>query len=257
VCQRRPAGAEARAAPCRRAHAPAPPPAGAATDPAPCPLPPGLLGRCLPHTAAACPIPLPPPPGAAHLLQHAPLLRLLNALDGIILDRLLLAPLVHHRVLALAYLLVDAAGGGAGVRARGRAGGRAGVARSCRRGGSMRRAARRGAARGARRAGRPPPLRARRGRPNHTLRGPPGAPGPRAAGWPALSPRPAPRAPRPDPGLNWNWFMAPNAGVKSARRYPMSPPGAPAGCPGPAPPAARAGGRGWHAGVKWAFKDAM
>ena len=51
----------------------------------------------------------PPPPSAAHLLQHAGLLALLHALDGIVLDGLLLAAFVHHRVLALADLLVYAA----------------------------------------------------------------------------------------------------------------------------------------------------
>lgn len=60
----------------------------------------------LPSAAAA------PPPAAragAHLLQHAPLLALLHALDRIVLDRLLLAALVYDRVLALPYLFVYAA----------------------------------------------------------------------------------------------------------------------------------------------------
>lgn len=50
-------------------------------------------------------------PSTPHLLQHPRLLALLHALDGMVLNRLLLAPLVHRGVLALADLLVYAAQG--------------------------------------------------------------------------------------------------------------------------------------------------
>lgn len=43
----------------------------------------------------------------ADLLEHPRLLRLVHALNGIVRDCLLLAALVHGRVLAMAYLLVD------------------------------------------------------------------------------------------------------------------------------------------------------
>jgi hypothetical protein len=85
--------------------------------------------------------------GPPHLLQHAPLLRLFDALDRIVLDRLLLAALVHGRVLALADLLVYAArrrAGRAGAAASPSAAAPAARARDARR--AARRQRRRGAA---------------------------------------------------------------------------------------------------------------
>ena len=46
---------------------------------------------------------------APHLLVDTLLLRLLDAFDGIVLDRLLLPAFIHHRVHALADGLVDTA----------------------------------------------------------------------------------------------------------------------------------------------------